>query len=1090
MKRIFILSLFTVLLSILSLQAQVESKGATRPIKGVVIDKMTDEPIIGASIAVKGTATGTITDFDGQFTIEATTGQYLQISYIGYESYEQRVAANNDMYRITLAEATSELDEVVVVGYGSQKKVNLTGAVSVIDQKDIVGRPTPNMATALQGIDPALNLTMSAGGPGAGYEFNIRGVASINNSSTTKPLVLVDGVEMDLARVNSNDIESVSILKDASAAAIYGSKAAAGVILVTTKSGKEGLAPQVTVDVKAGWKAPTTEQDFITQGFWSAYISDIFMLQHTKTAMTTYTDADYAELWMRLNDETENAERPWVVTQNDGTYKYYANFDWYDQLYNSNRPMQDYNISLKGGNDRINYFISGRYFMEDGMYKQNTDRWHQITQRAKVNINIKPWLHYGVNFSFFSSKYTYPGTESSRELFRVGSLHAMAYIPATNPDGSAVYLNPWIYSGMGTVGDGMSALLLNGKHKNENINREMVVQNTLTFDITKQLTLNADYSFKWRLKEISNRSVKVPYSSKEGTTDYIDNFRSVDSYHQQLARYQTHNYNVYLRWAPTWDRHSLTVTAGYNGEMYRYHSLEAERLDLMTEDLSSFNFAKGEVTELSESIKTYATNGFFARVNYNWAERYLFELSVRADASSRFAPGYRWAVTPGGSFGWRMSEEPFWEDISDWWTNAKIRLSAGQLANQMTGYYDYIQSVSADGVFDQEITLNGSSVLTYATEADPNAGTLTWEKMTTYDAGLDLAWLNNRLTFTGDIYMRNTEGMLNTGTALPSVYGATDPKQNSANMSTKGWELSILWRDKHKVAGKIFNYEIGGGVGNYKTVITKYNNPEKLLSTYYEGQVLGEIWGYEIDGLFGSWDEVNDYLTTVNPIESEVYTDIMKEVNSAAPGLHLGDVRYVDLDGDGKITSGNSTVDNPGDRRVIGNKLPRYNYNFHLSADWYGIDFSLYFQGVGRRDWYPNTESTTFWGPYSRPYQGFMETTFMNNVWSEDNPDAYFPRYRAYEALGEANSLGPANTRYMQNIGYLRLKNVTIGYTLPCWKKVFSDFRIYFSAENPWYWSPLKKYTRSIDPESANASSQAITYGFAKSFTFGITATF
>lgn len=1090
MKRIFILSLFTVMLSILSLQAQVESKGATRPIKGVVIDKMTDEPIIGASIAVKGTATGTITDFDGQFTIEAATGQYLQISYIGYETYEQRVAANNDMYRITLVEATSELDEVVVVGYGSQKKVNLTGAVSVIDQKDIVGRPTPNMATALQGIDPALNLTMSAGGPGAGYEFNIRGVASINNSSTTQPLVLVDGVEMDLARVNSNDIESVSILKDASAAAIYGSKAAAGVILVTTKSGKEGLAPQVTVDVKAGWKAPTTEHDFITQGFWSAYISDIFMLQHTKTAMTTYTDADYAELWMRLNDETENPERPWVVTQNDGSYKYYANFDWYDQLYNSNRPMQDYNISLKGGNDRINYFISGRYFMEDGMFKQNTDKWHQITQRAKVNINIKPWLHYGVNFSFFSSKYTYPGTESSRELFRVGSLHAMAYIPATNPDGSAVYLNPWIYSGQGTVGDGMSALLLYGKHKNENINREMVVQNTLTFDITKQLTLNADYSFKWRLKEISNRSVKVPYSSKEGTTSYIDNFRSVDSYHQQLARYQTHNYNVYLRWAPTWDRHSLTLTAGYNGEMYRYHSLEAERLDLMTEDLSSFNFAKGEVTELSESIKTYATNGFFARVNYNWAERYLFELSVRADASSRFAPGYRWAVTPGGSFGWRMSEEPFWEDISDWWSNAKIRLSAGQLANQMTGYYDYIQSVSADGVFDQEITLDGSSVLTYATEADPNAGTLTWEKMTTYDAGLDLAWLNNRLTFTGDIYMRNTEGMLNTGTALPSVYGATDPKQNSANMSTKGWELSVMWRDQHKVAGKTFSYEIGGGVGNYKTVITKYNNPEKLLSTYYEGQVLGEIWGYEIDGLFASWDEVNDYLAVVNPVESEVYTDIMLEVNSAAPGLHPGDVRYVDLDGDGKITSGNSTVDNPGDRRVIGNKLPRYNYNFHVSADWYGVDFSLYFQGVGRRDWYPNTESTTFWGPYSRPYQGFMETTFMNNVWSEDNPDAYFPRYRAYEALGSANSLGPANTRYMQNIGYLRLKNVTIGYTLPCWKKVFSDFRIYFSAENPWYWSPLQKYTRSIDPESANASSQAITYGFAKSFTFGITATF
>ena len=437
-----------------------------------------------------------------------------------------------------------------------------------------------------------------------------------------------------------------------------------------------------------------------------------------------------------------------------------------------------------------------------------------------------------------------------------------------------------------------------------------------------------------------------------------------------------------------------------------------------------------------------------------------------------------------------MSEEPFWEPIQDWWSNAKIRLSAGQLANQMTDYYDYIQSINADGMFTQQITLDGASILSYATEADPNAATLTWEKMTTYDAGIDMAWLNNRLSLTGDIYMRNTEGMLNTGTALPSVYGATDPKQNSANMSTKGWELSLAWRDQHKVLGKPLRYEISGGVGNYKTVITKYNNPEKLLTTYYEGQVLGELWGYEIDGLFANQQEVDDYLTRVNPVESEVYTDIVGVVDSKAPGLHPGDVRYVDLNGDGKITSGNSTVDNPGDRRIIGNTLPQYNYNFHLSAEWYGVDLSLYFQGVGKRDWYPSTEATTFWGPYSRPYQGFMPKDFMSNVWSEDNPDAYFPRYRAYEALGSANSLGPANNRYMLNVGYLRLKNVTVGYTLPCWKNVFSDFRIYFTAENPWYWSPLQQYCRSIDPESAVVSSQAITYGFAKSFTFGINATF
>lgn len=1067
-----------------------EKKSATRQVSGTVIDKATNEPIIGASVIIKGTTQGTITDYEGQFVLDASTGQYIEISYLGYEPYDLRVNANADNYRVALTESTSQLDEVVVVGYGAQKKVNLTGAVSVVDQKEIVGRPTPNMAVALQGVDPALNVTMSAGGPGASYNFNIRGSASINNASTTKPLVLVDGVEMDLSRINSNDIESVSILKDASASAIYGSKAAAGVILVTTKSGKEGLAPQVTIDAKAGFKTETTEHDFITQGFWSAYISDIFMRQHTNYAMTTYTDADYAELWMRINDKTENPERPWVVTQPDGSYKYYANFNWYDYYYKSTRPVQDYNISLKGGNERVNYFVSARYFTEDGMIRIDNDKWHQVSTRAKVNINIKPWMHYGVNFSFFSSRYTYPGTTSSRELFRVGSLHAMAYIPATNPDGSAVYLNPWIYSGQGTVGDGMNALLIYGKHKNTNINREMVMQHSLSFDLYKNLSLNADYSLTWRMKEISNRSVKVPYSCKEGTTDVIENFRSVDSYHQQLARYMTHNYNVYLRWTPTWDKHSLTLTAGYNGEMYRYHSLEAERMDLMTEDLSSFNFAKGEVTDLSESIKTASTNGFFARVNYDWAGRYLFEVSVRADASSRFAPGYRWAVAPGGSIGWRMSEEPFWEPIQGWWSNAKIRLSAGQLANQMTGYYDYIQSVDADGMFTQSITLDGQSVLSYATEADPNAGTLTWEKMTTYDAGLDLSWLNNRLSLTGDIYMRNTEGMLNTGTALPSVYGATDPKKNSANMSTKGWELSLVWRDQQKVAGKPFRYEIGGGVGNYKTIITKYNNPEKLLSNYYEGQVLGEIWGYEIDGLFANQQEVDDYMTKVNPVESEVYTDIMAVMDSEAPGLHPGDVRYVDLNGDGKITSGNGTVDNPGDRRVIGNRLPKYNYNFHVSADWYGIDLSIYFQGVGHCDWYPLNEATTYWGPYSRPYQGFMAQDFMTRVWSEDNPNAYFPRYRAYEALGSANSLGPTNNRYMLNVGYLRLKNITLGYTLPCWKKVFSEFRIYFSAENPWYWSPLQQYCRSIDPEQAIAGSQAITYGFARSFTFGLTATF
>lgn len=1070
---------------VIALSNTQEKTAIGRVVTGTVYDEM-HEPIIGASVMLKHSTTGTITDLDGQFSIDnVKTGQYLQISFVGYQTYELRIVDNTNNYSVTLRENTKQLDEVVVVGYGAQKKVNLTGAVSVVTADEVTGRPTQNMATALQGADPSLNITMNSGGPSSDYKIDIRGVASINSGA--KPLILVDGVEMDLKRVNSNDVESVSVLKDASAAAIYGAKAAAGVVLITTKTGSEGKAPTVTVDAKAGWKTTTTSTDFVSQGFYSAYINDIFMYQHVGYNMTTYTDADYAELWMRLDDTTENPERPWTVKQLDGSYKYYANFNWYDHYFKKNRPMQDYNVSVTGGNDKVNYYVSGRYYNEMGMLAQNTDRWDNFSTRGKLNVKIRPWLRYGMNFSYFNSKYTWPGTESVREVFRVGTLHAMPFVPSTNPDGSSVYMNHYVYNGAGTVGDGMNALLNYGKHTNSEKNNEMVVQNRLDIDLYKNLTLSADYSFTWRTKEIGNRSVLVPYSEKEGVTSYINNFRSVDKYKQTIARYQTHNYNVYLTWNPTWDDHHLTLMGGYNGEYYRYHALTAERYDLMTEELSNFNFAKGEVTELSETVQEAVTNGVFARANYDYAGKYLFEVSVRADGSSRFAKGHRWGVFPAGSMGWRMSEEPFWEGISDWWSNSKLRVSAGQLGNQLVGYYDAYQTISTDNSFDQSITLDGTSVLQYATESSPNAGDLTWEKMTTYDVGIDWGFFRNRLNFTGDFYVRNTTDMLVAGQGLPSVYGADAPKVNSADMRTIGWEISLSWRDKQRLGGYDFEYEIAAGLGDYTSKITKFDNPTRIISAgYYEGMTLGEIWGFRSGGLFASDEEAAAY-----PVDqSLLYGDIFKEAVDGRTGPRAGDVYYLDLDGDGVISNGQGTADDYGDRVIIGNSLPRYSYNFRVGIEYFGFDFSMFWQGVGRRDWYPTNEATTFWGPYSRPYQGLIPSNFMQNVWSETNPDAYFPRYRAYEALGSQNSLGQPNDRYLQNIGYLRLKNLTIGYTLPCWKKVFSEFRIYFSGENLWYTSPLKKYCDTIDPESAAALSQAITYGFSKSFTFGLTATF
>lgn len=374
-------------------------------ISGVVTDE-TAEPIIGATVKVRGSRNAVATDHDGHYALTGVhRGDVLEVSYIGYEPQTIAIDAAG-VYDISMSENVSSLNEVVVVGYGSQKKVNLTGAVSVIKADDITGRPTSNAASAIQGADPSLNLTFSSGGPNSGYSVDIRGVASINGGS---PLVLVDGVQMDLSRVNSNDIESVSILKDASAAAIYGAKASSGVVLVTTKRGSEDAAPKVSFDLKAGWKTQTADNDYITSGYWSVFINDWFMNEHSGFPFTTYDEYDYAELWMRLGQDVESPERPWAVVQPDKSYKYYANFDWYNHYFKKNRPMQDYNVSVTGGSKRVNYYVSGRIYKEDGMIRQNNDKFESFSTRAKLNVKITDWLKYGVNMSFFNSNYHYPG---------------------------------------------------------------------------------------------------------------------------------------------------------------------------------------------------------------------------------------------------------------------------------------------------------------------------------------------------------------------------------------------------------------------------------------------------------------------------------------------------------------------------------------------------------------------------------------------------------------------------------------------------------------------------------------------------------
>lgn len=1050
-------------------------------IKGTVTDN-TGEPLIGASVKIRGTRVGVVTDINGEYTLPTVSaGEVIDVSYIGYEP--QAITINQaGTYNVQLQDQSTALNDVVIVGYGTQKKVNLTGAVSVIKASDINGRPTGNAATAIQGADPALNLTMGSGGPNSGYNLDIRGVASINGG---KPLVLVDGVEMDLTRVNANDIESVSVLKDASAAAIYGARASSGVVLVTTKNGRENTQPRINVDIKAGWKDLTASTDFVDSGFWSVQINDMFLKEHAGYGYTTYDDYDYAELWMRLDQYKESAERPWAVVQNDGSYKYYANFNWYNHYFKKNRPMQDYNVSVSGGSDRVNYYVSGRFYAEDGMINIDTDKFQSFSTRAKLDVKIAKWLKYGVNMSFFSSDYNYPGADDQEYFFKKAVLHALPYIPSTNPDGTAVYSNPYNYNGSVKVSDGLNALLLGGKHFNKNINREFVIKNDLQFTLTKDWTINADYSFRFRFYGAQNRRAPISYSSTAGVLTWMDsaeNSFARDQFSRRDTYQSDHIYNVYTTWAPSFGKNNIKVMLGMNGEQFHSNSLKVVQLDLLSTELSSFNLATGEVTELNEDRYNWRTLGFFGRFNYDYDNRYLIEVSGRYDGSSRFASNHRWGFFPSASAGWRMGQEKFWEGMRTWWNDAKLRVSVGSLGNQQVGNYDYIQTLSTDKKLSG-YTLDGINYIDYATESSPVASDLTWEKVITYDLGLDLSFFNSRLNFTGDVYIRDTKDMLTNGVSLPAVYGASVPKANCANMRTKGYEVGLTWNDNIVLAGDNFRYSIGAGLGDYKSKITKFDNPEKLLTDYYEGMTLGEIWGYRIDGLFPDDETAAAYKVDQTLVNQDIIAV------GPSKGLHGGDMKYRDLDGDDVISIGENKVGKSGDREVIGNSLPRYNYNIRLSAEWKGFDLALFFQGIGHRDWYPNTESTTFWGPYSRPYQAFIEKGFLDQVWTYDNPDAYFPRWRGYEALGVNNQLGPANDRYLQNLAYFRLKNLTFGYTIPVFKKYINQLRVYFSGENLFYLSPFKKHCTSIDPETAATNATGNNYGFSRSFTFGVSVT-
>ena len=1077
--------LFSALTILVGLAVSISAFAQKQTVRGTVQDNA--GPVVGA--VIQGDGANAVTGFDGTFSITVDPQTVLEVSCLGYKTAQVALNGRRQI-TITLEEDSFLLEDAVAVGYGTTKKANLTGAVSVVKAEALQDRTALDVGHMLQGSVPGLNITSGSGRPGQAATLNIRGWNSINGGS---PLVLIDGVEGDIQYVNPADVDNISVIKDAAAAAIYGAKGSAGVILITTKMGskeKDGRA-KVTYSGRFGVTAPTTSTEYESRGYDSVYLNNLFWSTYSPgTKYANYTDADMLELWARRDDKVENPARPWVViTQENGqdVYNYYANTDWYHVLYNDIKPTTSHTITMSGGTGAVNYLVSGGYVYEQGMFKEKPDNYKRVNLRAKISFDVTDWLRIGSNTSYFNSSYFYPGQSGINNNFAKSTAHALASFPAQNPDGTQVYTTK--YNGYELM-DGLM-MILNSDH----FNQDKVDNLSETLDITitpfKGFTIKGDYTYALKFNRYMNRSVEGEYSKYPGVIQVKndkDGFYDVLTESVNTNIYQV--YNLYATYEHSWaDAHNFKVMAGLNYETrwikdlgltgYYLYSTELNDQNLVGPDPNDPDGKKRQ--ETSGGQNELKTAGYFARLNYDYKGRYLLELNARYDGSSRFQRDSRWVFSPSASIGWRISEEPFFQPLRSWWDNAKIRFSYGQLGNQqMSSYYPSIQTISTDG---KSTYLLGGANLPQATISAPVSSGLTWERSIQSNLGLDLTFLNGRLDFSAEGYIRDTKDMLTAGEPLPSVYGASSPQENVADLRTLGYEFTISWKDSFKLAGKPFHYGASLVFSDYVSYITRFNNRDKFFAkNYWEGMKYGDIWGYHVDGLFATDEEAKNYAVDQSKVnDAQIFPQ----------GLFAGDMKFADLDGDGAINKGAEKVGESGDWQIIGNSKPRYNYGVNLNASWNGFDLAVFFQGIGRMDWYPGADARAFWGPYARPYMTFIPRDFLDDCWSEENPNAYYPRPRGYIAMNANRPLGVVNDRYLQNIGYLRLKNLTFGYTLPekiTKKASISKLRVYFSGENLFYIAP-GLHGKYVDPEMAMTGGNLRLYPWQKTFTFGIDIT-
>ncbi|NML22326.1 SusC/RagA family TonB-linked outer membrane protein [Pseudoflavitalea sp. G-6-1-2] len=1059
-------------------------------VKGIVSNPK-GEPLEGVSVMVQGKgesnpfSASTQTNDKGLFVFNVLPegGPYaFTFTYVGHEKkvlsgYQYR---KNEMITIAvkLQPAASSMNDVVVVGYGTQKKVNLTGAVDQVSGDVFDNRSVPNSSQGLQGVLPNLNIIMGDGKPIQSPSFNIRGNTSIGQQGSA--LVLIDGVEGDPAMLNPADIASVTVLKDAASAAIYGARGVFGVVLITTRNASKDKT-SVTYSANYSIKQPTTVPDFVTDGYtfakmfnesWTAW-NDYSQTPQNVNKTVKFSPAYLAEFERRSKDPS----LPKTEVGANGEYVYYESTDWYKELYKNRNSSMEHNVAFSGSSGKSSFMVTGRYFGQEGLFRYNSDDYKMYNFRAKGSIQLYPWLTIDNNTDYSNMTYHNPlnvgeGGGIWRNIGDEG--HNMA--PMFNPDGTLTY------SAAYTVGD-----FWYGKNGIDMTRR--VIRNTSGFTasfLNNKLRIKGDFTVRNTDNNEKRTRVPVPYSRKPGVIEYVGT--NTNDLQETTRETQYLASNIYAEYETKIKRdHWLKAMVGYNYEQSTYKMVEANRNDLINRDAQDINLALGQSITTKGEYERWAINGGFFRVNYGFKDRYLLEVNGRYDGSSKFPSNERYAFFPSISAGWRLSNENFWNVPRTIITDVKIRASYGSLGNGNIRPYSFLEQLRIE---QSGRVLNGVRPQKTGQPGVIPDG-LTWETATTQNLGLDMAFLSGRLSFSGDAYIRNTKDMFTLGMPLPNVFGTDVPKGNYADLRTKGWEISLAWRDKFNVASKPLSYQIRVILSDYQSEVTRFNNPDKKLTgtdNYYEGQKLGEIWGFVTEGYF-----------TEKNIGDAKYMKLYK--GSTSGQFKPGDIKFKDLDGNDTINTGANTVFNPGDRKVIGNSTPRYSFGINIDLDWNGFFFSTFFQGVGRQDWWPGKEAATFWGQYNRPYNKIPKWQ-LGNIWSEENPEAYLPRYRGYSAQSGGATLAEPQTKYLQNVAYIRMKNIQVGYNLPA-KLIgrigMSSARFYVSGENLWSWSPFYRITRDLDIENTTESDRVLTdgrngngnnYPMLKSVTFGLSVTF